>query len=129
MKSCSYIKLQRKVNKMKKLNKKGFTLIELIVVIGILAVLAAILIPSIINYISEAEDAAGTANARSAYSAAALILATEEPADAAALKAAVVGDVPGIVAADLTICGTFPALTGVNYDGYPFPANSGCVAP
>lgn len=53
---------------MKKLNKKGFTLIELIVVIGILAVLAVILIPSISNYIGEAREARNTANARAIYS-------------------------------------------------------------
>jgi type IV pilus assembly protein PilA len=111
------------------LTKKGFTLIELIVVIGILAVLAAILIPSIINYISEAEDAAGLANARSAYSAAALVLATEEPANAAGLKASVVADVPGLDSDDLTICGEFPALTGVNYDGHVFPEGVTCAAP
>ena len=53
---------------MKKLNKKGFTLIELIVVIGILAVLAVILIPSISNYVGEAREARNTANARALYS-------------------------------------------------------------
>lgn len=53
---------------MKKLNKKGFTLIELIVVIAILAVLALILIPSISNYLTEARTARNNANARSLYS-------------------------------------------------------------
>lgn len=53
---------------MKKLNKKGFTLIELIVVIGILAVLALILIPSITNYLAEAREARDNANARALYS-------------------------------------------------------------
>lgn len=53
---------------MKKLNKKGFTLIELIVVIGILAVLAVILIPSIMNYVAEAREARNNANARAIYS-------------------------------------------------------------
>lgn len=53
---------------MKKLNKKGFTLIELIVVIGILAVLAVILIPSIMNYVAEAREARNNANARALYS-------------------------------------------------------------
>jgi prepilin-type N-terminal cleavage/methylation domain-containing protein len=38
---------------MKKLNKKGFTLIELIVVIAIIAILAAILIPALLNYIKQ----------------------------------------------------------------------------
>ncbi|KAF0226109.1 MAG: hypothetical protein FD179_1026 [Erysipelotrichaceae bacterium] len=53
---------------MKKLNKKGFTLIELIVVIAILAILAAILIPAITGYISKATDSKNEANCRALYS-------------------------------------------------------------
>jgi len=53
---------------MKKLNKKGFTLIELIVVIAILAILAAILIPAVTGYITKATDAKNQANCRSYYS-------------------------------------------------------------
>lgn len=53
---------------MKKLNKKGFTLIELIVVIAILAILAAILIPAVTGYITKANDARDKANCRALYS-------------------------------------------------------------
>jgi len=52
---------------MKKLNKKGFTLIELIVVIAILAILAAILIPAITGYITKATNGKDQANCRSIY--------------------------------------------------------------
>jgi len=52
---------------MKKLNKKGFTLIELIVVIAILAILAAILIPAVTGYITKATDSKNAANCRSIY--------------------------------------------------------------
>jgi len=62
---------------MKKLNKKGFTLIELIVVIAILAILAAILIPSLTNYIQKATDSKNQANCRSLYTAYQLELATQ----------------------------------------------------
>lgn len=66
---------------MKKLNKKGFTLIELIVVIGILAVLAVVLIPSIMNYVAEAREARNNANARALYSEVSASVAFGEIAD------------------------------------------------
>ncbi len=62
---------------MKKLNKKGFTLIELIVVIAILAILAAILIPAITGYITKAEQGRDSANCRSSYSQAAMSVMLE----------------------------------------------------
>ena len=99
---------------MKKLNKKGFTLIELIVVIGILAVLAVILIPSIMNYVSEARSAAGQANARSAYSTAALQVATNSYADADALEAAVIAKTPGLVGDKILFCVTEDTAGNVN---------------
>lgn len=113
---------------MKKLNKKGFTLIELIVVIGILAVLALILIPSIINYVQQARDATDLANARSAYTAAALDVATNTRVDLAAVKTAVVAAVPGIDATRLNICGTVTQITAVNYKGQIIPAGQTCAA-
>lgn len=50
---------------MKKLNKKGFTLIEIIVVIVVLAVLMAVSVPSVLKYINEADNAKYMAQGRS----------------------------------------------------------------
>jgi prepilin-type N-terminal cleavage/methylation domain-containing protein len=50
---------------MKKLNKKGFTLIEMLVVIAIIAVLVAIIIPVVTNSTTKAAAAADAANMRS----------------------------------------------------------------
>lgn len=118
----------------KLLNKKGFTLIELIVVIAILAVLALILVPSVMNYVTQAQNASKLANARSAYSTAALDVATEERATLAAVKTATVAALPGLDADLLNICGTVvdgqvTLVTGVYYDGQVFPENATCAAP
>lgn len=50
---------------MKKMNKKGFTLIEIIVVIVVLAVLMAVSVPSVLKYINEADNAKYMAQGRS----------------------------------------------------------------
>ena len=50
---------------MKKMNKKGFTLIEMLVVIAIIAVLVAIIIPTVTSATTKAEAAANAANLRS----------------------------------------------------------------
>lgn len=49
---------------MKKMNKKGFTLIEMLVVIAIIAVLVAIVIPTVTSATDKAEAAANAANLR-----------------------------------------------------------------
>ena len=51
---------------MKKLNKKGFTLIEMLVVIAIIAVLVAIIIPVVSNSTTKAKAATDAANLRAA---------------------------------------------------------------
>ena len=51
---------------MKKMNKKGFTLIEMLVVIAIIAILVAIVIPTVTNATTKATEAKEVANVRSA---------------------------------------------------------------
>ena len=50
---------------MKKMNKKGFTLIEMLVVIAIIAILVAIVIPTVSNATTKAKEATDIANIRS----------------------------------------------------------------
>ena len=49
---------------MKKMNKKGFTLIEMLAVIAIIAVLVSIVIPVVGNATEKAKEAADVANIR-----------------------------------------------------------------
>lgn len=52
---------------MKKLNKKGFTIVELVIVIAIIAILAAVMIPTFSGVIGDAKDFAFRQGARNAY--------------------------------------------------------------
>ena len=58
------------LNKLKKNDKKGFTLVELIVVLVILAILAALLIPTLTGYIDKAKEKSIIAKTRQAVMAA-----------------------------------------------------------
>ena len=50
---------------MKKMNKRGFTLIEMMVVIAVIAVLVSIVIPTVFSATGKAQAAADAANLRS----------------------------------------------------------------
>ena len=95
---------------MKKLNKKGFTLIELIVVIAIIAILAAILIPALLNYIAQATIAKNQSNARSLYTAAVLAGATDPNGSIASVT----------VPADCALTGTYPASVSASCGVSPY---------
>lgn len=58
------------LKKLRKDNKKGFTLVELIVVLVILAILAALLIPALTGYIDKAKEKQIIAETRQAVMAA-----------------------------------------------------------
>lgn len=72
-----YNNLMKKQNEMKNSKKKGFTLIELIVVIAILAILALLAVPAYNGVKDKAAQQVAEANARSVYTAAMAVQATE----------------------------------------------------
>ena len=52
---------------MKKMNKKGFTIVELVIVIAVIAILAAVMIPTFSNVVSNAKEAAALQKARNIH--------------------------------------------------------------
>lgn len=66
---------------MKKMNKKGFTLIEMLAVIAIIAVLVAIIVPAVGSSTTKAKAAADAANLRSVLSAATIEYAEQGKLD------------------------------------------------
>ena len=84
---------------MKKLNKKGFTIVELVIVIAVISILAAVLIPTFSGVIEKANKSATLQEARNNY--------TEAYAD----------DIQ-----DGVIDGTTDGTTSVNVTGYTVTA-------
>lgn len=54
---------------MKKMNKKGFTIVELVIVIAVIAILAAVLIPTFSSVVAKANESKAMQAARNAYTA------------------------------------------------------------
>lgn len=52
---------------MKKLNKKGFTIVELVIVIAVIAILAGVMIPTFSGVVDNANKNAALQDARNAY--------------------------------------------------------------
>ena len=52
---------------MKKMNKKGFTIVELVIVIAVIAILAAVLIPTFSGIVTKAQNSAALQEARNVY--------------------------------------------------------------
>ena len=57
------------LQKLRKNNQKGFTLIELMIVIAIIGILAAIAIPNFLSYRTKGQDAAAVASAKNFWNA------------------------------------------------------------
>ena len=54
---------------MKKMNKKGFTIVELVIVIAVIAILAAVMIPTFSGIVERANNSAVTQETREALTA------------------------------------------------------------
>lgn len=52
---------------MKKMNKKGFTIVELVIVIAVIAILSAVLIPTFSGVVTDANKTAVVADAKAVY--------------------------------------------------------------
>ena len=54
---------------MKKLNKKGFTIVELVIVIAVIAILAAVMIPTFAGIVKKANESAALQEAEATFKA------------------------------------------------------------
>ena len=54
---------------MKKMNRKGFTIVELVIVIAVIAILAGVLIPTFSNVVEKAQNSAALQEVKNAYTA------------------------------------------------------------
>ena len=52
---------------MKKMNKKGFTIVELVIVIAVIAILAAVMIPTFSGIVDKANSSAALQEGRTKY--------------------------------------------------------------
>ena len=119
---------------MKKLNKKGFTLIEIIVVVVVLAVLMAVAVPSVLKYVNEADNAKFMAQGRSVMNMAQTELVkayvgdskvTEAEAKKLQSEAGTLYNEDGMSVTDVVIYVGNTALTvTVNSDGSLTPAGT-----
>ncbi len=102
--------------RLKKDNKKGFTLVELIVVLVILAILAALLIPALTGYIDKAKKKQIVAETRQAVMAA-QTLADEEYAKSTTFTAGDLTTVTSITVNDIKTLAEVPGtINSVNVD-------------
>lgn len=77
---------------MKKMNKKGFTIVELVIVIAVIAILAAVMIPTFGGMIDKANASNALQNAQNAYKNALIEVMADGVVDAEEAAGTVYGD-------------------------------------
>ena len=109
---------------MRRLNRKGFTLVEIMIVVAIIALLAAIAIPNLMSAKRTANTAAAKANIR-ALSTAAEVFATANNGSYPT-GPGVVGPPPTLLAAYIAAAPTLCAATADNpVQGYAYSCTLG----
>lgn len=88
---------------MKKMNKKGFTIVELVIVIAVIAILAAVLIPTFSGIVETAQESAAMQKVTAAYKEA-FALAIAGDGAITANEAVTVGDYTFTFGADGDTC-------------------------
>ena len=74
---------------MKKMNKKGFTIVELVIVIAVIAILAAVMIPTFSGIVTKAQQSAALQQLTAAYKEAyAIAMSDDGVANEALVEAA-----------------------------------------
>ena len=98
---------------MKKMNKKGFTIVELVIVIAVIAILAGVMIPTFGGIIKTANES----NVKSAAAATFKDLYAVDLADGAVDKSGTDSDVAAVIASDYTKQNELTVTYTVDADG------------